>query len=157
MGSFDWRRNEGGLTMSPEGLRVFGHGPSERASLRTLLRMVPRDERRALLRLLHDVLRHASVLATDVPINLYDGRQRIIHVEAEPEFNDHGHSTGYTGIVQDVTDRRVAEDKIKHLANFDTLTGLPNRRQVFWRSERAIEYAKRMNHRVALQIGRAHV
>jgi diguanylate cyclase (GGDEF)-like protein len=53
-----------------------------------------------------------------------------------------------------VTDRRLAEDKIKHLANFDTLTGLPNRRQLFWRSERAIEHARRLHHGVALlQIG----
>jgi GGDEF domain-containing protein len=48
-------------------------------------------------------------------------------------------AVGYTGIVQDVTDRRVAEDKIKHLANFDALTGLPNRRQLIWRTERAID------------------
>ncbi|MFX8653260.1 diguanylate cyclase, partial [Acinetobacter baumannii] len=42
----------------------------------------------------------------------------------------------------------------KHLANFDVLTGLPNRRQIFWRSERAIEHAKRLNHCVALlQVG----
>jgi predicted signal transduction protein with EAL and GGDEF domain/CheY-like chemotaxis protein len=150
MGSFDWRRAEGGLVMSPEGLRVFGHSQTTRFSLRVLLRMVPRDERRALLRLLHDVLRHSSVLATDVPITLFDGRARIIHVEAEPEFNEHGHSAGYTGIVQDVTDRRVAEDKIRHLANFDALTGLPNRRQLIWRAERALEQARRMQHQFAL-------
>ncbi len=150
MGSFDWRRGEGGLAMSPEGLRVFGHGPHERPTLRKLLRMVPRDERRALMRLLHEVLRHSSVIATDVPITLIDGRQRIIHVEAEPEFNEHGHGIGYTGIVQDVTDRRIAEDKIRHLANFDALTGLPNRRQLIWRAERALEHARRMQHQFAL-------
>jgi predicted signal transduction protein with EAL and GGDEF domain/DNA-binding response OmpR family regulator len=150
MGSFDWRRSEGGLAMSPEGLRVFGHGPNERASLRSLLRMVPRDDRRGLMRLLHEVLRHSSVLATDVPIELFDGRTRIIHVEAEPEFNEHGHSIGYTGIVQDVTDRRIAEDKIRHLANFDALTGLPNRRQLIWRAERALEQARRLQHQFAL-------
>ena len=150
MGSFDWRRNEGGLVMSPEGLRVFGHGHNDRVSLRLLLRMVPRDDRRALMRLMHDVLRHASVLATDVPITLQDHRQRIIHVEAEPEFNEHGHSAGYTGIVQDVTDRRVAEDQIRHLANFDALTGLPNRHQLIWRADRALEQARRLQHQFAL-------
>ncbi|MDP1534038.1 MAG: diguanylate cyclase, partial [Rubrivivax sp.] len=150
MGSFDWRRSEGGLMMSPEALRVFGRGPLERVSLRGLLRMVPQDDLRALLRLLHDVLQHSSVLATDVPITLYDGRQRIIHVEAEPEFNDQGQTIGYTGIVQDVTDRRIAEDKIRHLANFDTLTGLPNRRQLIWRAERALEHARRSQHQFAM-------
>src|SRR5436190_13182328 len=106
MGSFDWRRGERGetssLLMAPEALRVHGFGPHEAVSLRMLLRMVPQDDRRAFLRLLHEALRHASVLATDVPIVLLDGRHRIIHVEDEPEFNVHGHGVGYTGIVQDV-------------------------------------------------------
>ena len=73
-----------------------------------------------------------------MPVLLRDRRERIIHVEAEPEFNEHGNSVGYTGIVQDVTDRRVAADRIRHLANFDTLTGLPNRHQLLWRIERAL-------------------
>ena len=154
MGSFDWRRANtaahGGLVISPEGLRVFGRSPSERLGLRPLLRMVPPSDRRGLLRMLHEVLAHSSVLATDVPVNLLDGRQRIIHVEAEPEFNEHGQSAGYTGIVQDVTDRRIAEDKIRHLANFDALTLLPNRRQLIWRTERALEHARRLNHQAAL-------
>ncbi len=150
MGSFDWRRSGGGILMSPEALRVFGFGPQEPVSLRVLLRMVPQDDRRVLLRQLHEALRHVSVVTTDVPIVLLDGRQRIIHAEAEPEFNEHGQGAGYSGIVQDVTDRRQAEDKIRQLANFDALTGLPNRRQLFWRAERALEQARRMHHQFAL-------
>jgi PAS domain S-box-containing protein len=150
MGSFDWRRQGGGMLLSPEALRVFGCSPQDTVTLRGLLRMVPQDDRRALLRLLHGALRQNSVLATDVPIVLFDGRQRIIHVEAEPEFNDHGQYAGYTGILQDVTERRHAEDKIRQLANFDALTGLPNRRQLLWRAERALEQARRMQHQFAL-------
>jgi len=154
MGSFDWRHGERGerpgLLMSPEALRVFGYGPLERLGLRSLLHMVPQDDRRGLIRQLHDALRRSTVLATDVPIVLLDGRQRIIHIEAEPDFNEHGQGAGYTGIVQDVTDRRQAEDKIRHLANFDALTGLPNRRQLIWRAERALEQARRMSHQFAL-------
>jgi len=151
MGSFDWRRagprgSGGSLMLSAQGLRVLGCGPGDNLGLRAILRLVQRGERRSVLRLLQGVVQHSSVLATDVPVSLHDGRQRIIHVEAEPEFNEHGHSVGYTGIVQDVTDRRVAEDRIRHLANFDSLTGLPNRRQLVWRMERAIEHARRLGH-----------
>ncbi|MFT3856399.1 MAG: EAL domain-containing protein [Aquabacterium sp.] len=154
MGSFDWRKGAGDLVFSLEGLRVFGLGLNDRLGLRQILRMISTDERRAFERVLREVLDHGTVLCNDVRIGLDDGRQRILHIEAEPEFNEQANLIGYTGIVQDVTDRRVAEDKIKHLANFDTLTGLPNRRQLFWRSERAIEHAKRLNHRVALlQVG----
>lgn len=150
MGSFDWKRGHGGPVFSAEGLRVFGLAPDESLPFRTLLRMLPAEDRAGLLTVLREVIKHSSVLATDVPVTLLDGRQRIVHVEAEPEFNEHGNLIGYTGIVQDVTDRRMAEDKIKHLANFDGLTGLPNRRQLIWRTERALEHARRLGHQVAL-------
>ena len=134
MGSFDWHRGHGNPLFSVEGLRVFGLGPGDTPSMRALLRMVPNEDRTGFVTILNEVLRHSSVLATDIPVTLPDARQRIIHVEAEPEFNEHGNLSGYTGIVQDVTDRRMAEDKIRHLANFDALTGLPNRRQLIWRT-----------------------
>ena len=151
MGSFDWgRHDKRGLVLSAEALRVCGLGPPEGVSLRRLLRLVPADECIAMRRALHESLRHSSVIALDVPLVLPDGRQRVIRVEAEPEFNEHGHASGYAGILQDVTDRRQAEDKIRHLANFDALTGLPNRRQLIWRAERALEVARRMQHQFAL-------
>ncbi len=150
MGSFDWKRGGGGPLFSVEGLRVFGLAPNESLPFRSLLRMIAEADRSGLTSVLREVLKHSSVLATDVPVTLMDGRQRIVHVEAEPEFNEHGSLTGYTGIVQDVTDRRLAEDKIRHLANFDALTGLPNRRQLIWRTERALEHARRLGHQVAL-------
>jgi predicted signal transduction protein with EAL and GGDEF domain/CheY-like chemotaxis protein len=151
MGSFDWRRGErlGQLWLSAEALRVLGRGSHDRIDVRRLLRMVGLGQRRSLIRMLHEVVSHNSVFATDVAVTLPDNRQRIVHVEAEPEF-EHGQAAGYTGVFQDVTDRRVAEDRIRHLANFDALTGLPNRRQLMWRSERALEYAKRMGHGAAL-------
>jgi predicted signal transduction protein with EAL and GGDEF domain len=154
MGSFDWRRIDrhgtGAMLMSPEALRVLNHFMHEAVTLRSLLRMVPIDDRRTLLRLMHDAVRQSSVLTADVPMVLIDGRQRIIHIEAEPEFNEQGQACGYTGVLQDVTDRRAAEDKILELANFDALTGLPNRRQLIWRAERALEQARRLSHQFAL-------
>ncbi len=150
MGSFDWRRGHGGPVFSVEGLRVFGLGPNDELAFRPLLRMLSQDDREGLVLVLHEVMKHSTVLATDIPTTLRDGRARIVHVEAEPEFNEHGNLTGYSGIVQDVTDRRLAEDKIRHLANFDVLTGLPNRRQLIWRAERALEHGRRLNHQVAL-------
>jgi predicted signal transduction protein with EAL and GGDEF domain/DNA-binding response OmpR family regulator len=151
MGSFDWVRGDklGQIWLSPEALRVLGRNPNDRLELRSLLRMVGPAQRRGLMRMLAEVVSHNAVLATDVSVTLIDGRQRIIHVEAEAEF-EHSHGLGYTGVFQDVTDRRVAEDRIRHLANFDALTGLPNRRQLIWRTERALEYAKRLNHNAAL-------
>ncbi|MFN3861271.1 MAG: EAL domain-containing protein [Roseateles sp.] len=151
MGSFEWRRGaERSFSISAEGLRVFGRGPQDRLDFIGVMRMVPADDRHAFLRLLRDVVAHTSVLITDLPLTLPDGRQRVVHIEAEPEFNEQGVISGYTGILQDVTDRRQAEDRIRQLAHFDALTGLPNRRQLIWRVERAIESARRGGHEVGL-------
>ena len=151
MGSFEWRRGvAGSFAISAEGLRVFGRGPQDRLDFLSVLRMVPGDDRHVFLRLLRDVIAHTSVLITDLPLTLPDGRQRVVHIEAEPEFNEQGGVSGYTGILQDVTDRRQAEDRIRQLAHFDALTGLPNRRQLIWRVERAIESARRGGHEVGL-------
>ncbi len=150
MGSFEWHRGAGGFVLATEALRVFGFGPNEPLDFIGVMRMVPREDRQLFLRLLREVMVHNSVLVTDVPVTLLDGRQRVLHIEAEPEFNEHGNASGYTGVIQDVTDRRLAEDKIRQLANFDALTGLPNRRQLIWRAERAIEAARRSGHEVGL-------
>ncbi len=150
MGSFDWRRGQGGPAFSVEGLRVFGLGPGQLLRFRALMRMLGKDERGGVIGMLKEVLRHGSVIARDVTFKMPDGKLRIVHVEAEPEFNEHGTMAGYTGIVQDVTDRRQAEDRILKLANFDALTELPNRRQLIARAERALDHAHRMGHQVAL-------
>ena len=151
MGSFEWWRDgPSSFAISAEGLRVFGRGPQDRLDFIGVMRMVPADDRHVFLRLLRDVVAHTSVLVTDLPLTLPDGRQRVVHIEAEPEFNEQGAVSGYTGILQDVTDRRQAEDRIRQLAHFDALTGLPNRRQLIYRVERAIESARRGGHEVGL-------
>jgi predicted signal transduction protein with EAL and GGDEF domain len=136
--------------MQPEALRVFGLPPTDRVSMRLLLRRVRSDDRVHFLRVLREQIAISSVVALDIAIEQFDGHERVIHVEAEPEFSEHGQSVGYSGIVQDVTDRVAAEDRIRHLANFDTLTGLPNRHQLIWRAERALEQARRLQHQFAL-------
>ncbi|MDR7268800.1 putative signal transduction protein with EAL and GGDEF domain/FixJ family two-component response regulator [Pelomonas saccharophila] len=151
MGSFEWWRDTAAsFAISAEGLRVFGRGPQDRLDFIGVMRMVPSDDRHVFLRLLRDVIAHTSVLVTDLPLILPDGRQRVVHIEAEPEFSEQGAVSGYTGILQDVTDRRQAEDRIRQLAHFDALTGLPNRRQLIYRVERAIESARRGGHEVGL-------
>jgi len=93
MGSFDWRASHG-LLMSPEAMRVIGQRPQARFGLRNLLRLVDPVQREAALSLLRQVVKYSTVLDTDVSVVLADGRQRVLHLEAEPEFNEAGHVAG---------------------------------------------------------------
>ena len=53
-------------------------------------------------------------------------------------------------VLMDITDRKQAEEKIRHLALHDSLTDLPNRRLLMDRLEQAIETARRANVHVGL-------
>ncbi len=150
LGSFDWKRGEG-LRLSAEALRVLGFGPDERPGIRGLVELVVPEKRDSLTRDLRKALRHANAISHDVPIGVAPGeRLRTIHLEAEPEFDERGRASSYSGFVQDVTDRRRAEEAIRRLANFDSLTELPNRHQLVQRAGSALEMAQRGGHQMAL-------
>lgn len=58
---------------------------------------------------------------------LDDGRPYYISVSGEAVFDADGRFTGYRGVSREITDQKIAEERIQHLATHDTLTGLPNR------------------------------
>ncbi len=154
MGSCSWRARTGLMdaqfVLSPEGRAVLGFAVHERISVRRVLARVHPADRRGLVRLLRESATRRAPLSADVGLTLPDGRRRVIHVDAEPERTDGQGSVHYTGVIQDFTDRRQAEDRIRHLADFDPLTGLPNRRQILWRAERALDAARARGHRMAM-------
>ncbi|TSA10252.1 MAG: sensor domain-containing diguanylate cyclase [Betaproteobacteria bacterium] len=53
-------------------------------------------------------------------------------------------------IVRDVTERKQFEERIRRLANYDHLTGLPNRSLFYDRLSQAINLAQRNRHELAL-------
>jgi diguanylate cyclase (GGDEF)-like protein len=66
---------------------------------------------------------------------------------SEPNRQHKGH---YIGVFNDITQQKASEERIQHLALYDPLTDLPNRRLFKEHLEQAIREAKRNNHWVAL-------
>jgi diguanylate cyclase (GGDEF)-like protein len=54
-----------------------------------------------------------------------------------------GNIEHYIGSFVDISERKAAEEKISHLAHFDTLTDLPNRSNLQGRLEQALASARR--------------
>ena len=73
------------------------------------------------------------------------------HVASEsPLLDGQGRVTALLSISRDVTERRKAEERMRHLAQFDALTDLPNRALVFDRLAQALTLARRHQRPLAL-------
>ena len=79
---------------------------------------------------LRDILKRmaagASFRDVVLPVTV-EGERRYWMLSAKPVFDSANKLTGYHGFGTDVTEKKVAEARIVHLARYDTVTGLPNR------------------------------
>jgi diguanylate cyclase (GGDEF)-like protein/PAS domain S-box-containing protein len=88
----------------------------------------------------------------------YEGRYHATFSEAEgwiymtcaPVRDGSGKIVGGISIVQDITEHKVAEDRINNLAFYDSLTGLPNRRLLLDRLQQALATSARSGREGAL-------
>jgi diguanylate cyclase (GGDEF)-like protein/PAS domain S-box-containing protein len=61
-----------------------------------------------------------------------------------------GGNRSFTGVMRDITERRLAEEHIRHLAHHDALTALPNRALFHDRLQQGMALARRERHELAL-------
>lgn len=72
-----------------------------------------------------------------------DGSSRWLEISSATDFDAAGRPLRHYGTALDITERKLAEDKIRNLAYFDSLTGLPNRRLLMDRLSQAVSASKR--------------
>ena len=71
------------------------------------------------------------------------GKQRWFSINGEPLFSDTGDFCGYRGTGSEITERKLAEQQIRHIAHHDVLTGLPNRALLRDRLTQAMAMSRR--------------
>ncbi|MGA7442316.1 MAG: EAL domain-containing protein, partial [Candidatus Sulfotelmatobacter sp.] len=102
-----------------------------------------------------DVLRQVlgeKELVRDFELDVYrrDRSERVVLVNVRAVRDASGNMLFYEGTVEDVTARKVAEERVQFLAYYDALTGLPNRTLLQDRLATALAGARRRKDKVAL-------
>lgn len=77
---------------------------------------------------------------------------KTIPVEVSARLISYGHDEALLCIVRDVTERKNFEEQLRRQANFDLLTGLPNRTLLYDRLANAITYKDRHHQSLAVML-----
>jgi diguanylate cyclase (GGDEF)-like protein/PAS domain S-box-containing protein len=81
---------------------------------------------------------------------LANGEARYLEVKALPQIGQQGKVLGCFVVTTDITEHKLSEERIQHVAHHDNLTGLANRMLFNDRLKQAITLAKRNSSQIAL-------
>jgi len=114
LGNWDWDIVDNELRWSEEIYRIFGLN-SEKfgATYDAFLNSVHPDDRELVEKSVDDALNKKTPYGIDHRIVQPNGSELIVHEQAEVFFDDTGNPIRMTGTVQDITDRKKADDELK--------------------------------------------
>jgi len=81
---------------------------------------------------------------------LSNGESRHLEIRVVPRIDDREKINGCFSVISDITEHKLAEERIQHVAHHDSLTGLPNRLLFNDRLDQAVRRAKRNGLKFAL-------
>ncbi|MCW9027072.1 MAG: sensor domain-containing diguanylate cyclase, partial [Thiovulaceae bacterium] len=111
---------------------------------RTPFDLMPKNEARKLQRIFRQIIENEKEIINIENINIHkDGHEVVLLTNGTPFFNSVGQLLGFRGIDRDITDEKNKQKEIEHLAYYDLLTGLANRKTISMRIDEEISYAKR--------------
>ena len=128
LGHWEWHVGTDAVQRSEEVCRILGRSPQELpATHDAFLEVIHAEDRHLVDDALYATLHRERPFSLDFRVVRPDGTVRIVHEQGELVYDAAGKPSFVQGTTQDITDRRLAEEKIHQLALYDTLTGLPNR------------------------------
>lgn len=150
LGNWIWDPQEDRVVWSAEVHRLLGVPDTIRtAPMARFLDRVHRGDQAAARTALDQVLAGSPAFALDLRFVQKGGQTRVLHTQGEAMYDEQGRATRVMGTLQDITERTAAENRIKFLAYYDSLTHLPNRVLFTERLRGMLATARRRNQLVA--------
>lgn len=129
--------------------RIFGYRADEIIGC-SIFCLIPRDRLQEESKIM-SLIKSGKLVDHFETVRLGKGNKPIdVSVTISPVRDGAGSIIGASKVARDITQRKEAQERIKHLAHYDLLTGLPNRALLADRMRMAIAHAARYSHRLAL-------
>jgi diguanylate cyclase (GGDEF)-like protein len=125
MGHWELHLETGRFHISAEDPSLFGI--SDSTDRQSLFTHIVADEKHLVQQLIEEARIAGKPFSLNYRITRPDGQERIIFNQGEIIADRKNQPSLIVGIVQDITELKQAEDRIRYLAYYDNLTGLANR------------------------------
>ena len=138
------------INVNPALAKMAGYDSPQHflSEVRSVLDFYVYPERRR--ELLKQLATDKVVVDFELELKVKDGRTRTALLSLRSVTDHHGVTLYNEGTIQDITERKAAEERVRFLAYHDALTGLPNRTMFEERLAQALATARSRNQRVAV-------
>jgi diguanylate cyclase (GGDEF)-like protein/PAS domain S-box-containing protein len=151
MGMWYWEAGTDRFTYS-DGLNVlFGRpGESQPVDYRVLQQRLHPEDRELFAATLRHAIRHGNDFTVDYRVVWPDGTTHWVTNRGQVYRGEDGRAERVIGVAMNITERKIAEQRVAHMAHHDALTGLPNRVLLRDRIQQAIAQAHRAGTQLAV-------
>jgi len=126
-GDWSYKLGDRDVWWSPQLYELLAYDPEEFTPTRHAVLSGSVDGVERLVASQAEVMRTGKSKSVDVKVDRGDGTVADVVVTSSPMIDADGRFIGFVGTMQDITDRKIAEETLERLAYFDPLTGLANR------------------------------
>jgi len=151
IGDWSYSFGEKDLWWADEIYLLLGYAPGDFVpTWDAVMELYTDDGGARLLEVQAEVIRYDVVRSLDTKVRRGDGEIGYFAVTTKLRTDSEGRKIGVYGTIQDITDRKAAEEKLEILAFHDPLTGLANRTLFHRRIDEVLARCKRTGERSAL-------
>jgi diguanylate cyclase (GGDEF)-like protein/PAS domain S-box-containing protein len=126
---------------SPSHFHLLGYDPEE-VNDESILSFVVSEDIHTIKKMLMDINTTKDSVSVEFKSPRKDGSPLWFHSIGKPILNERNEVTSIILVAREISDRKIYEEKLKHLALHDYLTGLPNRVQFYERLKEEIKLSK---------------